>query len=120
LMNCDPAWPSPPSLRRALYWGSTPGARPQDFVDVTVPAWCRAAVALVLKNGVDAHPGTQAMGWADCRLCGAHLGSMDLERFGFVWPEKAEHYVVAHGVWTPECGQLLDAVLFFTPSSRGA
>jgi hypothetical protein len=51
------------------------------------------------------------MGWASCRICGAQLGSMDLTRFGFVWPEKAEHYVVAHDVWTPECSEILRRVL---------
>jgi len=76
-----------------------------------VPAWCRDALAFILKNGVDAHPGIQAMGWANCRICDVQLGSMDLTRFGFAWPEKADHYVVAHDVWTPECSDLLRAAL---------
>src|SRR5262249_35450515 len=37
--------------------------------------------------------------------------SMDLTRFGFVWPEKAEHYVLAHDVWTPECSALVESAL---------
>jgi hypothetical protein len=51
------------------------------------------------------------MGWASCRICGANLGSRDLTAFGFVWPEKAEHYIVAHDVWTPECTQLFQRAL---------
>lgn len=109
----DPAWPAPSSLHRALYWERVPGRRPQDFVDPSVPAWARAAVAFVLSHGADAHPGIQAMGWADCRLCGARLGSRDLTRFGFVWPEKADHYVTAHDVWTPECAALLHRALAY-------
>lgn len=42
---------------------------------------------------------------------------MDLTRFGFVWPEKAEHYLTEHGVWTPECSELLLAVLSFASST---
>ena len=106
----DPAWPSDPALIRMLYWGTAPGDRPRDHIDVTVPTVHRRSVALVLKHGADAHPNVQAMGWASCRLCGAHLGSRDLTAFGFVWPEQAEHYLIEHDVWTPECAQLLQRV----------
>ena len=50
------------------------------------------------------------MGWADCRICGERLGTRDLFGYGFVWPEKAEHYVLVHGVWTKECDDMLAAV----------
>jgi hypothetical protein len=100
-----------------LYWGREVGQRPQDFVDARVPAWEREAIAFVLKNGIDAHPGIQAMGWANCRLCGANLGSRDFTRFGYVWPEKAEHYLSSHGVWTPECSSLLQRALSRSSSS---
>ena len=106
-----PGYPTPLHLRPLMYWGRDVGQRPQDFVNVRTPAWAREALVFVLKNGVDAHPGIQAMGWADCRICGANLGSRDLMRFGYVWPEKAEHYLTVHDVWTPECGELLRAVL---------
>lgn len=94
-----------------MYWGDQVGKRPQDFVHQGAPTWQRDALVFILQNGLDAHPGIQAKGWANCRLCGAQLGSMDLTRFGFVWPEKAEHYVVAHDVWTPECSELLKNAL---------
>lgn len=55
------------------------------------------AVAL-LRSG---QPLESYMGWAECRICNFMLGMKDVGRFGFVWPEKAEHYVEAHGVWTP-------------------
>ena len=106
-----PGYPTPASLWPLLYWGSEPGERPQDYVDAFVPSWARKAVAFVLARGADAHPGIQALGWADCRICGAQLGSMDLTSFGHVWPEKADHYLVKHEVWTPECSELLLAVL---------
>lgn len=107
----DPAWPSPPDLRRMMYWGRSAGARPQDHVRDDVPAVQRRSVAFILQNGKDAHPSVGTMGWASCRICGANLGSRDLTAFGFVWPEKAEHYIVAHGVWTPDCTGLLQRVL---------
>jgi hypothetical protein len=116
-MAAHPGFPTPSCLRPLLYWGTDPGERPQDFVDARVPSWAREAIAFVLSNGVDAHPGIQAMGWADCRICGAQLGSMDLTRFGYAWPEKAEHYLVEHNVWTFECDELLRAVLAFAAST---
>jgi len=93
-----------------LYWGQAPGQRPHDHVRHDVSPASRRQLAVILQNGHDAHPWAQAMGWADCRICGAHLGSRDLTAFGFVWPSKAEHYITAHDVWTPECTQLLNVV----------
>jgi len=94
-----------------MYWGDQLDERPQDFVHRGVLPWQRGALIFILQNGVDAHPGIQAKGWANCRICGAQLGSMDLTRFGFVWPEKADHYVREHDVWTPECTELLEQAL---------
>ena len=94
-----------------LYWGDSVGERPHDHVRRDVPAVDRRSVAFVLESGRDAHPATQAMGWATCRICGAQLGSGDRTAFGFVWPEKAQHYVLAHDVWTPECAELLRNVI---------
>src|SRR5262245_55519195 len=110
-MVVHPGFPTPLHLRPLMYWGDAAGERPQDFVDPSVPSWRRDAIVFILQNGVDAHPGIQAKGSAICRICGAQLGSMDLMRFGFVWPEKADHYVVAHDVWTPECSALLESAL---------
>jgi hypothetical protein len=107
----DPAWPSHPSLHRMMYWSDALGERPHDHVRRDVPDAHRRAVAFILKHGKDAHPETQAMGWASCRICGVNLGSRDMTAFGFVWPEKAEHYVTAHGVWTPECSAILQRAL---------
>jgi hypothetical protein len=50
------------------------------------------------------------MGWADCRICGKRLGTRDFFGHGFVWPEKADHYLTSHKVWTPECDEMLAAV----------
>ena len=50
------------------------------------------------------------LGWADCRICGARLGTRDFYGNGFVWPERADHYLVAHQVWTPECDEMLAVV----------
>jgi hypothetical protein len=81
-----------------------------------VPDLARRQVTLVLQNGEDAHPGVQLKGSASCRLCDEMLGSGNLNAFGFVWPEKADHYVTAHDVWTPGCEELLRAALAFRPS----
>lgn len=93
-----------------LYWGAGPHARPQDHVRVDVTDAERRELAFVLEHGRDAHPKMQTKGWATCRICRDQLGSRDLTAFGFVWPERAEHYVLQHGVWTPECTALLHRV----------
>ncbi len=116
MSGSDPAWPASPDLRRMMYWGEAAGERPIDHVRRDVPSAARDQLAFVLQNGRDAHPHMQAMGWASCRICGANLGSRDLCAFGFVWPEKADHYVTKHGVWTPECSQLLQAALDYPAS----
>lgn len=51
-----------------------------------------------LKSG---RPGARYRGYATCRVCGAQLGSMDMVLPGWVFPEKAEHYIEKHGVWYP-------------------
>jgi len=40
------------------------------------------------------------MGFADCRVCGLRLGTMDMETADKKWifPEKWEHYITEHGV----------------------
>ena len=97
-MSSDPAWPAPTSLLRMLYWGDTHGGRPQDHVRRDIPDVSRRALVVVLQHGKDAHPDMHTMGWASCRICGVNLGSGDLTAFGYVWPEKADHYILAHAV----------------------
>lgn len=69
-------------------------------------------MARVLAGGEDlaAYTGLSSMGWATCRICGARLGTRDLVGYGLVWPERAEHYVLEHDVWTPGCILLLERV----------
>jgi hypothetical protein len=96
--------PGPPrKVRRILFWGLLRGERPRDFVLTDITTDRRQALAVVLMSGraMEAYPG-----WANCRMCGSELGTQDLGALGFVWPEKAEHYILAHGVWTPDCDRL--------------
>ncbi len=89
------------SLRDPFEWIVRMGAR-------NGPAHAdRELVGRVLAQG---KRGVAYMGYANCRICGRQLGTADLYGFGFIWPEKAEHYVLDHDVWTPECDDLLAAV----------
>lgn len=116
-----------------LYWGSAfefpsqPGRGIEILTDVAMaiftgkpvlrdPARCRRTnvperdreeLAAVLAQGVVLE---RYMGHANCRICGLELGSADLTGWGFMWPEKAEHYILVHLVWTPDCDRLLQAV----------
>ncbi len=91
------------SDRKILFWEHAPGQRPQDFVRHDIPRGKREQLATVLKHG---RRGLQYRGWAECRICGKHLGSADVHGLGFMWPEKAEHYILVHDVWTPDCDAL--------------
>lgn len=99
--------------------GVVPGGRkhgqPKDHVRRDVPWEDREEVAraLQLRSTMNPIGGDVLMGyfgWADCRMCGERLGTRDLFGHGFVWPEKADHYILNHHVWTPGCDELLAAV----------
>ena len=89
--------------------------QPKDHVRHDIPPIDRVELIRALQQRSVANPtggeiGISYMGWADCRICGARLGTRDFTNYGFVWPEKADHYVALHKVWTPECSELLAAV----------
>lgn len=119
--------------RRLLFWddqagelqplldflGVVPGGRrhgqPRDHVRRDVPRASREELARALQLQSPTNPTggdvlMSYLGWADCRMCSERLGTRDFFGHGFVWPEKADHYVLRHSVWTPECDEMLAAV----------
>ena len=88
--------------------GVVPGGhqygQPKDHVRHDMPRATREELARALQDG---NVLMTYRGCAACRICGARLGSQDLFGHGFVWPQKAEHYVLMHDVWTKECDALL-------------
>lgn len=122
--------PGPAPGKRLLFWDElagelqplldllnvVPGGRkygqPKDHIRRDVPWADREdlSVALQLRSPLNPRGGDVHMGYmarANCRICGLQLGSRDLFGHGFMWPEKAEHYVIVHHVWTPECDEML-------------
>jgi len=96
-------------LRGAVY------GQPKDHIVPDVPWTDREELARALQlrstmNPIGGDVLMSYMGWADCRMCGQKLGTRDFFGYGFVWPELADHYVLVHKVWTPECDELLAAV----------
>lgn len=85
--------------------GRRPDPQPQQCVRTTIPRERRVAAADVLAAGAVIE---RYFGHANCRICGVELGSADLGGHGFVWPEKAEHYVLEHDVWVPGLDRLLE------------
>jgi len=81
--------------------------QPQDCINQNIPRADRIELARALVNGQDLEA---YLGYANCRICNKMLGSRDLTGWGFMWPEKAEHYILDHDVWTPGCSRLLAAV----------
>jgi len=92
-------------LQRILFWADIPGHRPQDFVRSDVPEGVRDFLVHVLIEGESV---ASYKGSAKCRMCSATLGSDDLSAYGFIWPQGAEHYIMEHAVWTPECELLIE------------
>ena len=97
--------------------GVVPGGRlygqPRDHIQRDIPHADRIELARALQLRSPACPTGTAevlmsfMGWADCRICGKRLGTRDFFGHGFIWPELADHYVLEHDVWTPECSEML-------------
>lgn len=103
-----------PGILSRLF-GLDEGDDPKEFVRQDIPYGDRQAVAraLVIRSTMEPGGGSYGiayMGWANCRICGEKLGTRDMFGHGFVWPERAEHYVVRHNVWTPGCDRLLVAI----------
>lgn len=124
----------PGTGRRLLFWdekvdgdfgrlldflGVVPGGRkygqPKDHMPYDMPRTDREELARALQlrslenpTGGDVLMGY--MGHAACRICGVKLGTRDFFGHGFIWPERAEHYVLIHNVWTRECTEMLAMV----------
>lgn len=79
------------------------GRDPRDWIITKVERAMREQLGKVLASG---KRGMVYMGHAECRICGVELGCADFHGYGFTWPEKAEHYILEHDVWTPECNDL--------------
>lgn len=94
--------------RKILFWQHVPGQRPQDFVRHDIPRGKREQLAAILQRG---NLGESYSGSAECRICRGMLGSADVHGLGFTWPEKADHYVLKHDVWTPGCDALYTEML---------
>jgi len=87
---------------RLLSWsGWSP---PRLYIRSGVPEADRAAVIDALASGQVA---VRYMGYANCRICKIALGSCDMLTHGMIYPEKAEHYLEKHRVWTRDCDELL-------------
>lgn len=78
---------------------------PADFVDTTISAEKRKLIADLLRDGKVIN---SYRGMAACRLCGELLGSQDKSGHGFIWPSRAEHYVLKHDLWIPEFDLMIE------------
>ena len=96
------------SAQEILFWSDQ--HRPQDYENcvLNVPTEKVDRVVEALQGGENL---SQMRGWANCRICDENLGSSDLGGHGFVWPELAEHYIIEHGVWSPDLNKLADQLL---------
>jgi hypothetical protein len=98
--------------QKIMFWSYS--HRPQDFVGRSAQVSKRRVdlVRVFLKSG---ERDIGYAGWADCRICGARLGTCDMKADGYLWPQLAEHYIEEHGVWTPKMdalGRALEVVYY--------
>jgi hypothetical protein len=122
----------PDAGKRLLFWdelagelqpldllGVVPGSRrhgqPKDHIRDDVSWADREELGRVLQLRTTMNPTggdvlMSYMGWANCRICKERLGIRDFFGYGFMWPEKADHYVLIHKVWTKECDEMLAAI----------
>lgn len=110
---CGPLQPLLDALG-GLFRGHVRG-QPRDHVRPDIPWDDRTQLsrALAIRPPAGTIGGDVLMsylGWASCRMCGRQLGTRDLFGHGFVWPEGAQHYVLDHQVWTPDCDEMLAVV----------
>lgn len=97
------------SSKKILFWrqgkaGEEDLPWPADFVDTTISAEKRRSIAAILMEG---NVINSYRGMAKCRLCREMLGSQDKSGHGFIWPSRAEHYVLKHDLWIPEFDEML-------------
>lgn len=87
-----------------MFTGAMPNIQPKDCVRRD-PRARRDLVAKLLASGkvIESY-----FGYAECRMCGAQLGSRDFGGWDHLWPEKAEHYVLEHDVWVPGLDRLIE------------
>jgi hypothetical protein len=97
--------------RKIMYWSNA--YTPSTYSNALIPYSKKMRAIEVLKAGVIAE---RYMGYARCRICDVRLGALDLTSHGFVWPQRAEHYIEAHNVWTPDLDDLLTAAGATTPA----
>lgn len=95
-------------MQEIMFWNED--HRPEDYVGCVenVDVGTLDKVLSALKGGA-VHESYK--GWAECRICGAHLGSRDLVHEGFIFPDQAEHYIEEHGVWTPELDRFAETLI---------
>lgn len=89
----------------ALVTGRAPNYQPQHCVRTDVPRERRELAARLLASGKAFET---YFGHAECRICGIELGCADMAGWGFLWPEKCEHYVLTHDVWVPGLDRLIE------------
>lgn len=91
-------------LIKIMFWSED--LRPQDCIRRDIPDETRASAADILSGGRTL---ARYRGFARCRICQTILGSCDVGNFGFVWPQRAEHYVLKHDIWVPALDDLIAA-----------
>lgn len=97
-------------MHRILFWSAQ--APPDPWVDKakTFPGHAVKAVIKHLKAGQVHAEGAEQR----CMLCGLAMPAMEMTDGSVVWPALAQHYVMAHKVWSPQHTWLSERLLLNT------
>jgi len=94
-------------VHRILFWSNTESADPWVDKARVYPAHAVEAVVKHLKNGRVHGDGAEQ----SCILCGMSMPAVEMTDGSVVWPALAQHYVMAHKVWSPQHAWLAERIL---------
>jgi hypothetical protein len=97
-------------LPRILFWSIEDPADHAGTASM-FPKMAVKAVVEHLKNGELLEPTDDPH---ICRICGINLGHDILSDGEVAWPRNAQHYVVAHRVWSPQHAWLSERLLLMS------
>jgi hypothetical protein len=90
------------NLTRVFFWGEE-HQRVEEITNLQVEGWNQTEEAKICVEYLKAgEPIEWYCGWANCELCGAHLGEKDMCHENWTFPEYCEHHILAHSVKPPQ------------------
>ena len=98
-------------MHRILFWTTSQRPHPWMGAASTFPSHAVKAVVSHLKKG-RVYRDTGEM--SSCPICDLELGMLEMTDGQLVWPQLAQHLVMAHKVWSPQHVWLAESLMLGT------